>query len=353
MMPRHGRQGREAASRKNEPVSRMPEGRVRTMPVKQRTGEPPAAFFLGIDGGGSRTTAWLADDHHRILARVVTGPSNPVAVGLETARRNLLRAARRALRQGGLGRRKIEAVCAGIAGIAHPLIYRKLLRSFERDIPARHHLLTHDAAIALECALGKSPGVIVISGTGSIAHGRDRKDRFLRCGGWGSVFDDCGSGYDIGRKAVSAALRDFDGRGAPTRLGKDICRALRIKEITQVVSKSLKTDQIAALFPVVNRAADLGDPIARELCRDAGRDLSVMASALLSRIGGPAEGLRVVCAGGVFKSGVSVRRSFARHVRAALPGAKIALLRRHPVEGALSLAAALAKESESLPAKRP
>ncbi|MGH9377184.1 MAG: N-acetylglucosamine kinase [Terriglobia bacterium] len=321
----------------------MKPARVKTTHAKRRAATPGTAYFLGIDGGGSQTTAWLADNHHHVLARITVGPSNPLKAGLQLARRNLLAASRQARREAGLSsRQKLEAVCAGVAGVGRPSIYRQMLRSLERGVPARRHLLTHDAAIALECALGASPGVIVISGTGSIACGRDENYRIVRCGGWGSVFGDSGSGYDIGRKAVSAALGAFDGRWPETRLGKDICRALKIREITEAVALNLTPDQVAALFPLVSRAARLGDRVAQRLCREAGRELAEMASFLSSRIRGAPARRRVICTGGVFRASPEVRRSFANCLRVASPGARVTLLECQPAEGALALAMASA-----------
>jgi N-acetylglucosamine kinase-like BadF-type ATPase len=93
------------------------------------------ALFLGIDGGGSRTQAWLGDERGRILAKAVAGASNPAKVGIERAKKELLRAARAVLRRvstatardeprlvdAARGRRRhkplLEAVCAGVAGV--------------------------------------------------------------------------------------------------------------------------------------------------------------------------------------------------------------------------------------------
>lgn len=312
--------------------------------AKQRPENSKTAYFLGIDGGGTQTTAWLADNRSRVLARVAIGPSNPLKVGLPLARRNLIAVSRQARREAGLHKgQKLSVLCAGVAGIGRPPIYRKMLQSLKRGVPAHRYFLTHDAAIALEAALGSSPGVIVIAGTGSIALGRDKDDHILRCGGWGSTFDDSGSGYDIGRKAVSAALAAFDGRAPSTRLGKDICRALNIREIADVVALNLAPGQVAALFPLVCRAARLGDRVAQRLCREAGSDLAEMASSLLLRLGVPPVERRVICAGGIFKASPGVRRKFNRCVRNVSPGAKIALIQRHPVEGALNLAMAISK----------
>jgi N-acetylglucosamine kinase-like BadF-type ATPase len=312
-------------------------------------------LFLGIDGGGSRTQACLGDERGRILARAVAGPSNPLKVGIEGAKKELLRAAREVLEKvsapiagdesplgaGVAGRRhgkpSLAAVCAGVAGVGRPELNRALSAWLRRAIPARHHLLVTDAEVALHAAAGTAPGMIVVAGSGSIAYARDARQRTLRAGGWGPSFDDPGSGYDVGRKAIRAALADFDGRGERTVLRKRICRAFQLTEITQIVPMKLDPQQVAGLFPLVSDAAREGDRVARRLCREAARDLAQLVLALYKRLG-PRLTLPVVCAGGVFRSSPIVRRSFARYLHQRRPSAHIRLLQREPVEGALAMA---------------
>ncbi len=320
------------------------------------------AYFLGIDGGGTRTTAWLSDGNGAVLARSVVGPTNPLKVGIAATQRELLRAAREVLRRApsvaALSERgrirsavkdrrnsaaKLEAICVGLAGVDRPQIHGRLSQWLRRAVPSRHHLLTSDAAIALRAAIGDSPGVIVISGTGSIAYGRDDRGRVLRSGGWGVPFDDAGSGYDLGRKAIVAALRDYDGRGPYTQLTAKVCAALEIPDITQVVLKQLQPADVAALFPLVLDAARRRDPVSRQLCDEAGKDLADLAVALLRRMGWLRRVIPVVYAGGVFRASLRIRRSVTRHLRRCAPQARILLLRHPPVEGALALARELAE----------
>ena len=324
------------------------------------------AYFLGIDGGGTRTTAWLADEAGRVVARGTAGPSNPLKVGFAAAQRELLRAARaavatvnRSMIDRGLFRRRkptvrrtltvatchnvgLEAVVAGLAGVDRPQVRGPLLAWLRKAIPARHHLLTVDAALALRAALGDAPGIIVIAGTGSIAYGQDEQGRILRAGGWGIPFDDLGSGYDLGHKAVAAALQDYDGRGPHTLLSRGICRALGLQNITQVVMKPLAQDGIAALAPLVLEAARRGDGAARILCNQAGMDLADLALSLIRKFGWRKRRFRVFCTGGVFKSSAIIGAAFKHCVRSAAARAEVQLLRREPVEGALELARRLA-----------
>jgi N-acetylglucosamine kinase-like BadF-type ATPase len=308
--------------------------------------------FLGIDGGGTRTAAWLANGEGKLLARAESGPSNPLKMGFRAAEREILKAFRTCLREAGFSPAAaraasppvLSAVCAGIAGVDRRSVYRPLFAWMRRHISARHHLLTSDAAITLAAAVHDAPGIIVIAGTGSIAFARDNQGRLLRAGGWGVPFGDYGSGYDLGRKAVAAALEAFDGRGPHTILMDRICQHLNLGDITAVVSKQLEPQQVAALFPLVMEAARTGDLVARHLCDEAARDLANLAVALLKRACWARRSTPVVTTGGVFKSSSLIRRAFARHLRRFAPQARVELLERPPVEGALWLARTLGRK---------
>jgi N-acetylglucosamine kinase-like BadF-type ATPase len=253
----------------------------------------------------------------------------------------MLAAARQALAKAGGS--ALQAVCLGLAGADRQEISRPLTAWLRKHLPAVFHSVTTDAAIALEAALGddsgkQRPGIVVIAGTGSIACARDPQGRVLRCGGWGAVFGDEGSGYGLARNAVRAALRAFDGRGPRTRLGEAITRALHLKSVIELAGRNASPEEIAALAPVVIKTARAGDAVARNLVDNAGRDLAELALALIPRLGPKNESVRVVCAGGLFRASIALRRSFAQHVKEAAPGARISPLRREPVEGALALA---------------
>lgn len=295
-------------------------------------------YFLGIDGGGTHTTAWLADEDLSILARVQAGPSNPIKVGLGNAQRELTRAYRRAFREARVPPASLDSVCAGLAGGDSAPVQRRMLRWVRKAIPARAHLMTTDAAITLAAALGKSEGIIVIAGTGSIAFGRDSSGRILRVGGWGSQFDDAGSGYDVGRKAIAATLRAYDGRAKPTSLAPALCRELGLEKITEAVPMQLTPHRIAALFPLVQREAAAGDSTARRLCREAADDLAELAITIINRLRWKSRAVPVVCSGGVLRSNDVIRQAFTRRVHHSAPRARVTLFEREPVEGALILA---------------
>jgi glucosamine kinase len=310
---------------------------------------PPQPLYLGIDGGGTVTTAWVADRRGRARERGAAGPSNPVKVGLPAAKRELLAAARQALEDSP--RAELRSVCVGLAGGDRPEVSRPILTWLRKQFPARTHLLTTDAAVTLTAALGSAPGMVVIAGTGSIACGRNRAGRMLRAGGWGSAFGDEGSAFDMGRKAVQSALKALDGRGPRTSLARLICGSLGLAEISQIVGLNLKPQQTAALAPLVIEAARKGDGPARQIVDKSAQDLAQLAAALLRRLGLREGRVPVVLAGGLLRGSVALRRRFRRHLGKLAPEATVSVLRREPVEGALELAMR-ADPSQSSPSQR-
>jgi N-acetylglucosamine kinase-like BadF-type ATPase len=295
-------------------------------------------YLLGIDGGGTRTTACVADDHLSIISRAQTGPSNPIKAGATSAQRELARACRQALRKARIRTAKLDAVCAGLAGVESTSIQQPVLSWLRKAFPACTLIVTTDAAIALAAAFGENEGAVVIAGSGSIAYGRNQHGSILRVGGWGSIYDDAGSGYDIGRKAIAAALRAYDGRGRPTRLAESLCHTFCLRKIVDVIAKPLTAQEIAALFPLVQHHAIEGDAVARSLCRGAAADLAELALTMILRLRRQRGPVRIVCSGGIFQSSPMIRRAFAMQVHQSAPRARISLLQREPVEGALLLA---------------
>ena len=161
------------------------------------------AIYLGIDGGGSKTSCLIGDETS-VLGTGTGGASNVVRVGEAQARESLASAIRQACTVANLNPSQISSVCVGLAGAARTEISELVKRIVSELVPGKVKVVG-DNVIALEAAFGGGPGVIVIAGTGSIAYGRNREGQTARAGGWGFAISDEGSGHWIGRTAVAAA----------------------------------------------------------------------------------------------------------------------------------------------------
>jgi N-acetylglucosamine kinase-like BadF-type ATPase len=205
--------------------------------------------------------------------------------------------------------------------------------------------------IALEAAFGAGPGVIAIAGTGSIVYGRDAVGRTARAGGWGFAISDEGSGHWIGRRAISAILSAHD-QGRETAVTAMILQAWKLNTLDELVQQANSTPppDFPRLFPIVLRAADEGDAIARDLLADAGANLATLAAIVVRRLGHntSAAMLAVAMTGSVFRQSQDVRQVFYNTLQTSFPGLDVHQDPVDPVQGALARARA-AKVDEARP----
>src|SRR5262249_61293787 len=181
------------------------------------------------------------------ICHLESGPSNWLSIGAEAAKEAIARGV------ANLTERP-DIVCGGFAGAARPdslAFYKQVLESL---IPGAQVIIESDAFIASLGAIGIDPGILLISGTGSIVIGRDNNRHMFRVGGWGPHFGDEGSGFWIGREAVRAALRTIDAQ-VPSEVPERIAANLKLKSISEVVGAwgrgTVGVPEIAGLVPDV------------------------------------------------------------------------------------------------------
>jgi N-acetylglucosamine kinase-like BadF-type ATPase len=310
------------------------------------------AYYLGIDGGGTKTRCVLGDET-TVLAKSMTGGCSVIRHGEQQAREALQTAVRQVCAAARISPKSITAICIGATGAARPEIAAKIrgiLAELTPEALTRIEVVG-DTTIALEAAFGAGPGVIAIAGTGSIAYGRNAIGRVARAGGWGFAVSDEGSGHWIGRRAVSVILSSSD-QGLETALTTLVLQAWRITTIDGLVqhANSTPTPDFPRLFPVVLRAAADGDIIARALLTDAGARLAELVTTVVNRLAPtetrqsattfPVASLPVATTGSVFRQSSDVRQVFYNVLQGRFPGIDVCHDPADPVEGALARARA-------------
>jgi len=294
-------------------------------------------FYLGIDGGGTTTRCALGDET-TLLATSMSGGSNVVRLGETTAREALHSAVRQACATAKITPDQIRKICVGAAGAARAEIAAKI-RSILAELTPAAVEVVGDTVIALEAAFGSGPGVIVIAGTGSIVWGRDVAGRTARAGGWGFAISDEGSGHWIGRRAISAILQAHD-EGQATALTNMVLHAWNLTTLDELVQKanSLPPPEFPRLFPVVLRAAEHTDPIARKLLADAATHLANLTAMVIRRVAAGPPYAPVAMTGSVFRKSADVRQVFYNALQTNFPGIEVRPNLVVPVEGALARA---------------
>lgn len=245
-------------------------------------------IFLGIDGGGSKTTFLLEDGNGHELARTEAGPSNWLSAGADEARESL-----------AAGIAALPSVpdvaCGGFAGAGRPAgvaFYRGCLESL---LPETRVLVETDAFITYIGAIGIQPGVLLIAGTGSIAMARKSDGTMTRVGGWGAMFGDEGSGFWIGREAISVALRANDAGLFPEFVAST-AQSLGLRDITEAPAawKSGEIDvrSVAALARTVLKQYP-SEP-GKQILREAAGHLRHLTDLACERAGLPSSCLKSV-----------------------------------------------------------
>lgn len=295
---------------------------------------------IAVDGGQSSTLALAALTDGRIVGSGHAGPSNHIhepggMARLENALRQSIGEALAAAQQPA---EAVVSACLGMTGA-----WDEARGMAQRILPRAAVQSWHDSVTALAGASTARPGIVVIAGTGSVAYGRLADGREAKAGGWGYIMGDEGSGYDIGRAALSMATQASDGRIAPTLLAQAIPAHFQMADLYAVhraiYSGQIDRPQIAGLAQVVAAAAAAGDACARGLLDDAGGHLARAALTVSARLGGRAAGLTAVYpTGGVFQPGGQVTAAFRAAVEADAAGLRVEAAAFSPVVGALLLA---------------
>jgi N-acetylglucosamine kinase-like BadF-type ATPase len=293
-------------------------------------------FFLGIDGGGTKTDCALGNGAE-ILGRGRAAGSKLARGGEAQARAALHGAIRQATAEAGVDLKQVRRTCVGMAGASRPEVV-ECVRALVAEVAPGEVEVVGDMHIALEAGFPGAPGVVVIAGTGSIAYGRNERGETARAGGWGPAISDEGSGEWIGRAAAAAALRAYDS-GLSTALNACLMNTWHLAtrdDVARVANASPAPDY-AALLPQILATAEAGDGAARDVLLQAGTELAHLAKVVTRRLWPGATSARVALAGGVFRHSELVRRVFANSLRAERPQAEV-LEDVEPVLGALALA---------------
>ncbi len=321
----------------------MPMAGQNTSPMNQGD---PSRFILGLDGGGSKTVAWLARcekaDSYTTLGVGSSGPSNPQAMGLETAQRNMLSAIHAAFSGAQLEPIPVDAACLALAGVGREPIRQAVLEWSRQVSLARQIRVVHDAQAVLCAGTSACHGVALICGTGSFAYGESASGEWARSGGWGYLYGDEGSGFDLGRAALRAVACEADRRGPATVLTPLILQQLRVSQPAELIpaiynSATMRAD-VSSLAASVFHAAEQGDAVARHICVAAADELCRLVLSIVGQLHFPPGHYELALAGGVLAGQPDFCQSIVTHLQQQDIAPQTHSIVRDPVAGAVSLA---------------
>ena len=306
-------------------------------------------IVLGVDGGGRKTLAVVADADGSLLGMGEAGASNWEVVGVEGAAAAIATASDQALAAANLGRADVEGAVFGLAGLDWPADQERMEPAVEALGFGGPHRLVNDAFVALRAGCPQPWGVVVISGTGSIVAGRDPAGKEYRTLGLGRFFGDFGSEFDVTELAVSAVADAYTGRGPSTMLTELLCTRTGVdgvEEFLERISRDnthLRSPDVANMAPLVLQATEAGDLVARQVLERIGAELGATAGHVVNRLGMHDLELLVVLAGGLFRTpNRYLLDQLELGVRRTAVHASLSILDAPPVVGAVLMALELA-----------
>ncbi|MXZ21874.1 MAG: hypothetical protein F4Y84_14940 [Caldilineaceae bacterium SB0665_bin_25] len=308
----------------------------------------PVAYFLGIDGGATKTHIVLSNGTGRPVVEGQSGPSNYHIVGVEQAAANLSAAISQAFADSAVVPDAVKAACAGMAGFDgasdRKNVQKILTSALEASGMHCSWRSLNDSVVAWAGAFHGDPGALIASGSGAVAFAVGENGRSARADGLGHWLGDAGSGYDIGRRGLRAALAALDGRGPTTRLTEQF-RAVAgnsqqewtgwLAELDSSISHA--HEQLRSFAPSVAEAAAGGDAVAHTIMHEAGTALASTAAAVLRKVGLLTDA-KVATAGSVLEQPSCLYQAFRAALNAHLPGCQIVPARAGPARGAALLA---------------
>lgn len=284
------------------------------------------SLVVGVDGGGTKTRALLADERGERVAEAIGAGSAVRPQEIERSAGIIAGVVRDALDNADRSRERVRVLCVGVAGVGRESERQALWEALVTQQVAEEVVVQTDLLIALDDAFGDGPGVLLIAGTGSSAFGRGPTGATARCGGWGPVIGDEGGGAWIGRRALSVVAAASDGREPETGLTGAILTAAEASEAPELIrwAASATPATLATLAPVVLSVADAGDLRANAIISMAVEELALHVRALARQLfSDERASVPVALTGGLLTKGSSFRKRLEHRLKSAVPGAHI------------------------------
>jgi N-acetylglucosamine kinase-like BadF-type ATPase len=297
------------------------------------------SYLLGVDGGGTKTKALIADAEGIIIGQGNGGPANILFDEFKIIRSSIMEAITDALAFAEISG---EQVTRGIFGVH---VSEDMLSKYLKELlPNCEYYFLEEGLISFASGSDKLHGVALVAGTGSFAWGRDMEGKVVFSGGGGAAFGDEGSGYEIGREALRVIGKMCDGRGRKTLLASKVFNYLGCNSFDGVLSYVYGKQEhrsyrfrIAALAPIVLEAALEKDFLACQIVSDAAAELELLAVSCARKLEFYRD-IDVVLTGGVLRHGGPLLDELLGRLKVSMPHNNLIVPKIEPAAGAIALA---------------
>lgn len=264
-------------------------------------------YIIGVDGGGTKTEAVAYSLDGEVIKTSLKGFAN-LLNGKEEALSNIVDSIKEIIDD--LGKEQLNGVYLGIAGMEVGDNAKYIIDEI-KEVLDLEVLLMNDGELALKAMLKGEDGILVIAGTGSIVFGI-HDDKVARCGGWGHLLGDEGSGYKISIDALKNILFEEDNSINKSDLSIAIMKEFNwntVDEIVEFVYSSSK-DEIAKVAPIVSKFAEAGDNFAKGILEKEAVSLAKTTQNVYNKLG--FEKCSIGLVGGVLRKSKIMRKAFER-----------------------------------------
>jgi N-acetylglucosamine kinase-like BadF-type ATPase len=303
-----------------------------------------------MDGGGTKTTAMIADIEGNHLAESESDSSNYKSVGVKSAKENINKAVISAIQSLSFRNKNkltFKSACFGLSGNDSEediKIYKEIIfnESIGKYLNRDKTIICNDTRIGLAAGSDGKNGIMIICGTGSNCFGINEDNKEAKVNGWDYILGDEGSGYEVGLKALRALMKAYDGRGENTLLSETILGDLNIKNIPELIrwaySDSFFKYKIAAIAKTVCRTAEMEDGVSKEILREEANEAFISVETVAKKLNLTAKEFDLVFVGSVFKCEKYFKNVLIDKLKERFLKINLLSLTKKPVEGAVKLA---------------
>lgn len=288
-------------------------------------------WYIAVDGGGSKTEAIVFDNQGNIYGRSRGLGTNPLFIKKEEAFNNLNDVIKKVIKKSNLTKEQITKMYLFIPGLSR---YEEEIKALVGD----NSIIKGDEYAAFYGALGTRKGIVVLSGTGSFAFASKEKGEWVSVGGWGPIFGDEGSGYDIGIRALKTVAIQYDLKEPLGLLGQEIMEYFEINDVNALKSiqntEKFNRDRVAGLCKVVLTCANQGDSISIEIFRRVAYSLAELVKQVAQHLDIEEE-CPFSLIGGVMNVGKWVEEPLKEYVETWYPNLHYEKAKFAPIIGAM------------------
>ncbi len=278
-------------------------------------------FYLGVDGGGTKTAIVVINEKGNILSYVETQGCNYLQYGFKHYKQTLEEGILTACNEAGLQIKDLEYSFLGIPSYGETTKAVPMLEQVVEDVlGSKKFKCGNDVEAGWAGSLACQPGINLVAGTGAIGFGRDQQGNTARCSGWGYFCGDEGSAYWLGKKVIELFAKESDGRLEKSPIHEIVKKELcldRDFDLIHILHNvyNLKRDKVARLQLLLFEAAKAGDKNAIETYRQAAYEYSLTVDAIIRKLNfDRSKKVVVSCSGGVFKVGDFIMKPLEEYV---------------------------------------